>query len=85
MPEVNYFDFYVPYEPGSHLESMDKVLHSIKLGNPDEITMTGKASAMVGFWYEQVSMRWMSYTSQNSIILPPEALGQKNIEMSKPV
>lgn len=71
MPEVNYFDFYVPYEPGSHLESMDKVLHSIKLGNPDEITMTGKASAMVGFWYEQVSMRMnqCEYIMRNNTIM----------------
>jgi glucuronosyltransferase len=53
MPDVNYFDFYVPYEPGSHLESMDKVLYSIKLGNQEEISTIGKATAMVGFWYEQ--------------------------------
>ena len=59
IPEVNYFDFYVPYEPGSHLESMDKVLYSIKLGNKQEISPMGKATAMVGFWYEQVSMRWI--------------------------
>lgn len=71
IPDVNYFDFFVPYEPGSHLESMDKVLYSIKLGNQDEISTLGKASAMVGFWYEQVSMRMnqCEYIMRNGTIM----------------
>jgi len=57
MQNVNLFDFYVPYEPGMHLTSMDKVLWASKLGKNEEMSFLKTAYAMVSFWYEQVSMR----------------------------
>lgn len=57
MNNVNLFDFYVPYEPGMHLESMDKVLWASKLGAAEDMSVLKTAYAMVSFWYEQVSMR----------------------------
>jgi hypothetical protein len=57
IPEATYIDFYVPYEEGHHLQSMDKVLSQVKLGDPAESSFFGKAYAMVSFVAEQLSMR----------------------------
>lgn len=57
MPSVNLFDFHVPYAPGMHLQSMDKVLWASKLGAAEDMSKLGTAYSMVNFWYEQVSMR----------------------------
>ena len=57
MKNVNLIGFYVPYEPGMHLELMDKVLWASKLGAAEDMSVLKTAYAMVSFWYEQVSMR----------------------------
>lgn len=57
MPNVHVFDFYVPYDPGMHLQSMDKVLWASKLGASGDMGKLTTAYSMVNFWYEQVSMR----------------------------
>ena len=53
MPSVNWFDFYVPYPPGMHLQSMDKILWAAKLGSAEDMSKLGTAYSMVNFWYEQ--------------------------------
>ena len=53
MPSVNLFDFHVPYAPGMHLQSMDKVLWASKLGAAEDMSKLGTAYSMVNFWYEQ--------------------------------
>lgn len=57
IPDASYLDFYVPYEAGHHLKSMDKVLSQVKLGNQEETSFFGSAYAMVAFVTEQLSMR----------------------------
>lgn len=57
LPNISMFDFYVPYEAGMHLRSMDQVLYASKLGHNDDISSFRTAYAMINFWYEQVSMR----------------------------
>ena len=53
MPNVNWYDFYVPYAPGSHLQSMDNILWAAKLGAAEDMSKLGTAYSMVNFWYEQ--------------------------------
>ena len=53
MPSVNWFDFYVPYPAGMHLQLMDKILWAAKLGSAEDMSKLGTAYSMVNFWYEQ--------------------------------